>query len=55
MNLNRDNRDIPTAKARIKQANLAKDEKIKRFWESLVEDWLRWSKDQKPDKENSKH
>lgn len=55
MNLARDNRDIPTAKGSAKQANLAKDDKIKQFWESLAEDWLRWSKDQRPAKENSKH
>jgi hypothetical protein len=49
------NRDIPTAKGSAKQANLAKDDKIKRFWESLAEDWLRWSTDQKPDTDNSTH
>jgi hypothetical protein len=55
MDLNRDDRDIPTANGRAKQANLAQDEKLKQFWESIAEDWLRWSRDQRSEKDHLKH
>ena len=32
---------IPIAKSSKKKANLAKDEKIKSYWDRLVDEWLK--------------
>ena len=52
MSLKEDGRDIPTATGSAKKANLAKDEKIKGFWDKLVDDWL--SRSKSPEKDESK-
>ena len=36
-----DGSDVPIAKSDEKKANLARDQKIKSFWDTLVHDWLR--------------
>ena len=41
MNFKEPGSDIPTAKGSAKKANLAKDDKIKSFWDTLVNDWLK--------------
>ena len=52
MSFKEDGRDIPTATGSAKKANLAKDEKIKGFWDKLVDDWL--SRSKSPEKDESK-
>ena len=48
-----DGSDVPIAKSDEKKANLARDEKIKSFWDTLVNDWLKkWARP--PEKEDSK-
>ena len=46
--------DIPTVKASVKKAQLAKDEKIKSFWDKLVDDWLSWRNTKPSEKDNAK-
>ena len=41
MSSNENGGDIPIAKASEKKANLAKDEKIKSYWDTLVDEWLK--------------
>ncbi|HUQ35025.1 MAG TPA: hypothetical protein VM144_01475 [Aestuariivirga sp.] len=41
MNFKENGDEIPTAKCSEKKAQLAKDEKIKSFWDTLVNDWLK--------------
>ena len=41
MNFKADGSDIPIAKGSEKKANLAKDEKIKSYWDRLVDEWLK--------------
>jgi hypothetical protein len=36
----RENAEITTAKGREKKVNLVKDEKLKSFWDRLVDEWL---------------
>ena len=42
MKSKKEDSEIPTAKGGEKKANLAKDEKIKSFWNNLVDDWLKF-------------
>ena len=42
MNFHADGSDIPIAKGNEKKANLAKDEKIKSYWDRLVDEWLKF-------------
>ena len=41
MNFKENGDEIPTAKSSEKKAQLTKDEKIKSFWDTLVNDWLK--------------
>ena len=41
--------EIPIAEASEKEANLARDENIKNFWENLVDEWLK-SRAKSPEK-----
>jgi hypothetical protein len=41
MSFSDDGNKIPIADASEKQANLARDESIKNYWESLVDEWLK--------------
>ena len=43
MNFQADDGDIPTAKSSEKKANLAQDEKIKSYWNRLVDEWLKFN------------
>ena len=43
MSSNEEEGDIPVATGSEKKANLAKDEKIKSFWDALVDDWLKFA------------
>ena len=40
MHFQEDGNDFPIARSGEKKSNLAKDEKIKGFWNNLVNDWL---------------
>jgi hypothetical protein len=54
MSFGDDGIDIPTATGSEKKANLAKDEKIKSFWDSLVNEWLKLRANPR-DKDNSRN
>ncbi len=54
MNFHADGSDIPIAKGNEKKANLAKDEKIKSYWDSLVDEWLKY-RNPMPDDDNKKN
>jgi hypothetical protein len=40
MDLHNDPSVFPPGKAAAKRSNLTKDDRIKQFWETLVEEWL---------------
>lgn len=42
MKFNDDTSELPIAEGSEKIANLAKDEKIKSYWDKLVDDWLKF-------------
>lgn len=53
MNFKEPSNEIPTAKGSEKKANLAKDDKIKSYWNRLVDEWLKFSA-KSPEKDDSK-
>jgi hypothetical protein len=42
MSFREEHSDIPIAKCSEKKANLAEDEKIRCFWDTLVDEWLKF-------------
>jgi hypothetical protein len=42
MRFNEDGSEIPIARGSEKKTNLAKDEKIKNYWDRLVDEWLKF-------------